>query len=410
MNTHVSTFACLAATLIATTTLRAKTVEVAFDSALTNGTGWAYNDKVKSNNTGYYTGSQGAAITSPRFDFAVTSIVLHVSTTASCTRNLVVSPVEDGAPVAALARTYADIPKGTNSDVEVAWNAADGVRSFIIESKTGAQNLYFLSAVISGVPAVDQPTDLAVTKSRTTSLRLSWSGPANAASNRVEILSVAPRETGDGPLAEYDFSEFSNTGGNPKDVTDDLTNAIPAFADSSFIYLPARSEGVIQISIDEKKGHLVHSGFDDCSNLSVVVSLKKPNASQGSDFGIAYLKDGITNEVASVALTTDFATNVVSLAQVPPGAPIVFNTRGAETKRRVVIDYLAFVESPGMETNVVASVVAARSPATVGGLAPSTGYLARVTAFDADGNESKPSETVEARTADIDPPTVIRIW
>ena len=87
------------AALLAPSLLFADTVEVTFDAALTNETGWAYSSDIKCNGTGYYVGGHNAKISSPRLGFAVTSVVLRVKTTNSCTRNLVVSALNRFIPV-----------------------------------------------------------------------------------------------------------------------------------------------------------------------------------------------------------------------------------------------------------------------------------------------------------------------
>ena len=61
--------------------LFANSTNVIFDAALTNATGWAYSDDIKKNNTGYFVAGHKARITSASFNFAVTSIVIHVRTT-----------------------------------------------------------------------------------------------------------------------------------------------------------------------------------------------------------------------------------------------------------------------------------------------------------------------------------------
>ena len=150
------------------------------------------------------------------------------------------------------------------------------------------------------------------------------------------------------PLPEYDFAAFANASGNSVNCTDDFTNRLPAFAGSSLIYLPARSAGVIQISKDDSKGYLVHSEFDGCAGLSLLISLKIPTDSQRTPFGIGYEESpGVTNEFAQLPMEIDFKTNTVSLSSVPDGVPIIFNTRGGKAKRRVQIDYLAFVRGDG---------------------------------------------------------------
>ena len=80
--------------------------------------------------------------------------------------------------------------------------------------------------------------------------------------------------------------------------------------------------------------------------------------------------------------------------------------------RRILVDSIAIVKdySPAtVETNLVKSVFAARSPATVRGLSPGTEYLVSVSAFDAEGNGSKPSDLIAVTTGDEGVPLSVRI-
>ena len=115
---------------------------------------------------------------------------------------------------------------------------------------------------------------------------------------------------------------------------------------------------------------------------------------------------------AKIDIGTEFKTNTVSLASVPSYAPLVFNTEGIGINKRVVyVDYMAFTGAPTVNaaTNVVATLFTAGSPMTVRGLSPNADYLVTVTAFDAYGNESSPSEPLAVTTNGDAIPFSIRI-
>jgi len=390
----------------------ADSVSVTFDTALTNETAWTY-DTLKCGNNGYYVYKSGACITSPVYDFCITSIAIHVSTSASCTRNLITSPVDEGSVVTSLAREFTDIPKGSESDVTACWSVADNVSALKIESTTGANTLYLLSATICGVPYVSAPANVSVTNIMGTCFTISWTNTdASAASNAVYAYKLTAHPAEGVVETAYDFDQFSNSTGNAKETTDAFTNAIPAFTGSSLIYLPTNSSSVIQISKDSTKGCLVHSGFESCSNLSIAIVTKIPTSSQASTFGIGYSTAGSTNEFTTFEMGTSFTTNIVSMAEVPDNAPIIFNTQGSNSKRVVHVDYLAFIRDyvPAyVKTNDVPKKITIGNVATIKGLKENSKYLVYVTALDADGNESAPSETIEVETNDKGLPLVIRV-
>ncbi len=393
--------------------LAAESIHVDFNAALTNTTEWTY-DTLKIGNRGCYIYKSGAIINSPVYDFCITSITINVSTTDSCTRNLIIRPVGKGVSDTSLAREFSDIPKGAESDLTACWSIADQVCALKIESTTGAQNLYLNEATISGVRHVDVPAALHSDSVSGCRFSLGWTNPAGITQNKIYVSQIVEHESSGTTEAEYDFSQFSNPGGNSKEVTAEFASALPQFAGSSLIYLPAESDGVIQISKDNAKGYLVHSGFGGCSNLSIVISAKIPTASQSETFGIGYESSaGATNEFATFNLDVGFATNVVSMADVPDNVPIVFNTEGLNSRRVVHVDCLAFIRDyvPAcVETNAVKTVATTGTSQTIRGLKPNSRYLVYVTAFDSEGNESAPSAPVEVETNDRELPFTIRIF
>ena len=59
--------------------------------------------------------------------------------------------------------------------------------------------------------------------------------------------------------------------------------------------------------------------------------------------------------------------------------------------------------------DVVKTVFTTGNAATIKGLSPNSSYIASVTAFDADGNESEPSEPISFMTNGAELPLVIRL-
>jgi hypothetical protein len=105
---------------------------------------------------------------------------------------------------------------------------------------------------------------------------------------------------------------------------------------------------------------------------------------------------------------------VVPLQEASSGTAVILEPSDtAKGNRRILIDYLAFVRdySPAsISTNLVKIVFAAGATTySVKGLAPLTEYLARVTAFDAEGNESEPSEPISFMTNGAELPLVIKL-
>jgi len=392
--------------------LFAISTNVTFDAALTNATEWVYDPAVKiATGNHVYFNSGNTSITSPAFPFVITNISLDLSCSSTTPARKLIIRLPDNHEI--------EIPyvheKDKHEQKTFNIDAGNHFRSFAISTLTGNSGSWHLySAVISGVPLIEAPTDLQADDIKGTRCRLSWNNPANAVSNRIDVSRVVNHEMAGDVLDEYDFAEFANSSGNPTNRTDDFIAQYPDFAGSSLIYIPAHTAGNIQISTDNQKGFLVHSGLSDCSAVTLLLSLKIPNSEQGKTFGIGYeTAAGTTNEVAAIPLDLEFKTNRVSIAKIPADTPIIFNTQGANSKRRVIIDYLAFIRdySPSsVSTNLVKTVFPTGSTTYCArGLRPWTEYITTISAFDADGNESEPSEPISFMTNGAELPLVIRL-
>ncbi len=409
------------AMLLAPAILIAETISVTFDAALTNETGWVYDTGFEYVSTQKKYGFKSVnnnldQIISPLFDFAVTSVVINAEKASNkTTRKMSIRATSGNAAHNAVELVDGIIPPDQVSfTITNIWDKSDAVHSFSLLTTGGSGNLYLTGAVISGVLIIDAPTNLQADDIKGTRFRLSWTNPENAVSNKIEVSEIVETETSGGSILEYDFNEFTNSSGQASNITEKFTNSIPAFTGSSVVKLPAYTDGIIQISDGNGKGFLVHSGFQDCSKLSVTISLKVPTDRQSKDFGIGYEDSaGQTNEFPLISMSTNFVTHTFSLATLPANTPLIFNTHGNGTKRIVYIDYLAFVNGnppTSISTNLVKTAFVADSTTySVRGLCPRTEYVARITAFDADGNESSPSEPLLVSTTGTELPFTVRI-
>jgi len=393
--------------LLSPALLFATSINVTFDAALTNATDWTYIGNIKPNKDGdYYINGQGARITSPCYNFAITSIVLRISTSGSCTRNLIISSYDN--ETSSLPHEFTDIPQGTSSDITATWNISDHVRSLAITSTIGAQSLYFYSAVISGVPIIDAPTNLQADNIRGTRCGLSWTNPANAVSNRVDVLEVTRIAGSSSVERKYDFNEFSNDG-TTSQQTESIVSAYPDLS-GYMLCLPTNTTGQIQLSTRDDKGVLVIREFESYEGLCLeLVARHYDHTKEEKTMSIGYVLDGATNEFASVELSSEFSPSSIPLSEVPAGAQLILNNSGNKQYHRVIIDEISFVRNFAVSTNLVKTVFATGNATTIRGLSPYSSYIASITAFDADGDESEPSEPISFMTNGSELPLVIRL-
>ena len=413
------------ALLLAPAILFADSINVTFDAALTNMTAWTYVGNIKTSKNGdYYINGQDVRITSPCYDFTITSIVMRVSTSGSCTRNLIISSCDN--ETISQPQEFTNIPQGTSSDITATWNIADRVRTLAITSTSGAQNLYFHSAVISGVPIVEAPTNLQTDNITGTRCRLLWTNPENAVSNKIEVSQVVWHEESSTMLDEYDFMALTNNNTNASlclDKNNLQMDYYPAFSGTN-IYAAGNSTGVVQISSRENRGSLkydlsaIKATLDESADISLLVSAKRHSSDTSGTYGLKItVVDANDNSISCITnnLVYEFPEGpvVVPLQEASSGTSVILEPSDtAKTNRRILIDYLAFVRdySPAsVSTNLVKTVFASGTTATIRGLSPYSSYIASITAFDAEGNESEPSEPISFMTNGSELPLVIRL-
>jgi len=400
--------------LLAPAILFADSISVTFDAALTNTTEWTYSDDVKisaDSDKHIFFNTLKSFIQSPEYPFIITSIEITLScSNTNATRRLQIKP-----STGTSLQTENVTSKEKKEVQSFLFDRADCVRSFNISLEGSGQtgNWHIYSAVISGVPIIEAPTNLQADEINGTRCRLSWTNPSNAVSNRVEVLSVKLAEPTGTIVEEFGFDEIS-AGGNAVNFARFRDSLPPHYEKLSGtnLYAAANSTGLLQISTGKNRGELVYSGYESSTDLTLKLTLKRYSG-DANTMTIGWTDGGATtNSLETICLEDDFTTEVIDLSSVADGATIIFNNSGKDDNHRVIIDEIAFVRdySPAsVSTNLVKTVLTTGNAATIRGLSPNSSYIASVTAFDADGNESEPSEPISFMTDNSNLPLVIKL-
>lgn len=394
------------AMLLAPAILIAETTNVTFDAALTNETGWVYSD-IATNKDGNIYFKLSSSVQSPTFSFNITSVEI----TLSCT-STEPSRILQIIPSSGEATNAASVAKASTKETQIfEFDKTDTARSFSIRL-TGSGNTgnwYIYSAVISGVPIIDAPTNLQADNIRGTRCDLSWTNPANAVSNRVDVSEVTRIAEISSVERKYNFNEFSNVG-TTSQQTESIVSAYPDLS-GYMLCLPTNTTGQIQLSNRDEKGVLIIREFESYEGLRLeLIARHYDHLDEVKTMSIGYVLDGATNDFASVELASEFSTSSIPLSEVPAGAPLILNNSGNKKYHRVIIDEISFIRNFAVSTNLVKTTFVADSTTySARGLCPRTEYVARITAFDAYGNESSPSEPLAVTTNGDAIPFSIRI-
>lgn len=404
-------------------------VEVEFTDSLTNGTEWVYAPNTEiSKDRGFHITSAGAiAVTSPTFDFAITSVtvVAHLAS-ENTRRTLYVIPMDGDQLMEDKAQEIAPLlPDAT--EVSRTWTKESLVRKigFRIEGASG--NVYLLSAKIYGVSIPYPPENLEVARIGGRQITVKWQNPENAVEYKLAVYKSSWNQETFETVASYDFNEVSNDGAT-NEKADDFIDKYPDFSGSTLIYLPAKSAGQIQISKSEEKGVLKHRGFGDCDSLSVDMTVRKYfHVTAVEEDGGSVIKEvedngimtigyeepaGMTNVFARVDLEKEFKREIIPLKGFPADTPILFNATGNKTNHRVIINEMNFIKnySPaGERHDLVQEINTSESKIRLLNLERNTDYVIRVTAIDADGKESENAELRVKTSSQNDSGFFIRI-
>ncbi len=404
-------------------------VEVAFTDSLTNGTEWVYAPNTEiSKDKGFHITSAGAiAVTSPTFDFAITSVtvVAHLAS-ENTSRTLYVIPMDDDRLIESEVREIVSLSPDA-AEISCNWPKEADVRKIGFKIAGEKGNVYLLSAKIYGVSIPYPPENLEAARIGGRQITVKWQNPDNAVEYKLGVYKSSWNEESFETVASYDFNQYSNEGGSNQKL-DTFDGSYSDFSGSTLIYLPAKSVGQIQISKSDEKGVLKHCGFGDYDSLSVDMTVRKyfhvtaveedggsvtKEVEDNGIMTIGYEKPaGTTNVFATVDLEKEFKRKIISLKGFPANTPILFNATGNKTNHRVIIDEMKFIKnySPaGERHDLVQEINTSESKIRLSNLERNTDYVIKVTAIDADGKESENAELRVKTSSQNDSGFFIRI-
>ena len=366
-------------------------------------------------------------IDSPTFYHPIIRIELKVKSSGQTGRKLALIPIYNGSPTADTnlwARCEYSPTKDTYVPQTNFFPRSAEVHAFRMALDDGGGStgwgVSMITIITDDSPQLTPPSELHADNIKGTRFALSWTNPENAVSNRIAVSHIKAFAESGRILDSYDFMSLTNTSKNANDngVYDKSTLQMidyPAFSGTN-IYAAGFSTGVVQISSPDHQGYLrydftsIRNTLDEVANVSMLVSAKK-HSTDVTGTGIWNLEvtqfddDDTASQTTNVVLDSEFPTSPYSILIKEPLAckSVVLRPSGTRaTNRRILIDTIAFIRdyvSAHAETNLVKTAFKSDSTTySVRGLSPRTEYVATITAFDAEGNESSPSEPLAVTT------------
>ena len=379
--------------------------EVTFNEALTNETEWVYHETKFTASGEMQITKQNAFIQSPTFEFAITSISISARNAgAETSRDLKIVPLtSSGTALDPINITPTSIK---DSSIDIAFPAEEQIKSFKITSTSGSGNIYIKSAVISGVPILEAPKNLATSEIYRDRFSASWTPDAAATTHKIEVTKKIETPFTAQYTTNYVLSALQNTGGSSKDITDSISSSLPEFEGQS-IYIPSNTVGVVQIGSTTKAGVLVLPPQESYENLKLVIRAKYcDNDPAHEEMPIYYISDDVTNKITEVEFKNAFEIKVVDLLNIPSNTRIAL-TSPDHNDKRFQIDLLGFAtetKEAVSSTELVISTTVKTPHYTAKALEPDTEYSWSVISYGEDGATSKRTQWQSVTTNNLRPP------
>ena len=382
--------------------------EVTFDDALTNGTEWVYSETTYNKDGEMYISKQGAFVQSPTFEFAITSVLItarHTNTSTDRHDFKLIPITDEGTELDSIDIT----PNSTDvySAINVKTPAEEHVCCFRLTCTSGRYgNIYIKSAVISGIPILEAPKDLATSEIYRDRFSASWTPDAAATTHKIEVTKKVETPFTAQYTTKYDLSGLQNTSGSSKEITNYQNSSLPNFEGQS-IYIPSNTVGVVQIGSTTKAGILALPPQESYENLKLVIRAKYcDNDPAHEEMPIYYISGDVTNKITEVEFKNAFEIKVVDLLNIPSNTRIAL-TSPEHNDKRFQIDLLGFAtetKEAVSSTELVISTTVKTPHYTAKALEPNTEYSWSVISYGKDGATSKRTQWQSVTTNNLRPP------
>ena len=145
-------------------------------------------------------------------------------------------------------------------------------------------------------------------------------------------------------VADYDFNELTNTSGNSVEITDNFSALVPGFSGNK-LYIPAMTNGVLQISSSSNRGHLICSNENVSADCTMFIRASKMNKTpQKTKLSIGPYGESPSGSATNVTVTfeMDWLEPIALSTVATDGSIIIQPNDETESNRRILIDRIIF--------------------------------------------------------------------
>lgn len=363
--------------------------------------GWEVSKIERYSDGGAQFKSSTAYALSPVYEDVVTQIVMSVkSSNVKPEKILMIVPtVSKDAPTHDVEPT----PDSKNYVIETFWwRVSENVHQVCLQESEGSSGNWGVKSLTVYTDRIEPPKELREDALYRDAFAAGWSPAAKAVRYQVRYASVTRTPAQYETVSSWDFSSLTNTySGNPR-TFDQLKEANPGKLDDLSgvnVCMEANESGHIQIGQRTKLGFLefpMSSIHEESGTLTGILrAWKHPDDSKCPTMPIYSVTDGVTNDLATLKLTTG---NSEYRFQIPGNVALdsivlssTTNLMTQETSHgRVRVESFAIVSNytqASVTTNEFNSVGARTTEKVVKNLTPGE-WLWSVRSFDAEDHDS----------------------
>ena len=342
-------------------------------------------------------GVKGSRILSPVFDEAILKVSFRVRSSLKHDRDLFLIPYDAEGNIVEEKRVACDYTESEHSFMDVVYDWHESPRpihqlGFELEQENRTTwTISHLVIETGGYGFPTPPEDLETIFIGSTVAHFKWTQGLNCALTRLtfeKIVIISPAETND--LHVYSSAGISNSSGNPLKI--DAISLGDHQLRGDYLYVPARSQGEIQLSSGDNRGTLLFPVLDDYQGVSFICTAHHyAHTDEAKTMTIEAVSGSVTNEVATLTLTTDYQQYEVSLENVEAGAQILINGGGKKTYHRILFKELGLcrIKSAQEEREGVGRYETSAANLSLHGLEPRACYEVRAETVSSEGTVSE---------------------
>ncbi len=302
-------------------------------------------------------------LVTPIYDtHTITNVAITCKCSESATRRLMVVPIvrtSAGMATNEAAAVTFELKKEGVSEQIVSFDETlktCAVKIVLEQQGSGTWTLYSVTIKDTGPEILVAPTGLLSDNVTSNSFTASWNAVLAAESYALRIWQeLIGDPTYTAAAFEQTFNSQANENKSAKNIDKDLVSRLGEGWEGTLVYLPAQSDGVVQIGNSSTRGALLTPEIKPLEGVEQTLLIRArrcPSKNKGALMPIDLVRAETTNTVTVFTLTDEWMYHAASLKDLIAGDRLLFHSMTNGSERRAWIDSVQIVSgyAPGVVT------------------------------------------------------------